>query len=62
MEPRKLSPQKQYLLGEYAKFEQDHERANQSFKMSREINTFLEEAKSQGFTDMGKLNQMVANQ
>jgi hypothetical protein len=53
---------KQYLLGEYAKFEQDHERANQSFKMSREINTFLEEAKSQGFTDMGKLNQMVANQ
>lgn len=62
MEPRKLSPQKNYLLGEYAKFEQDHERANQSFKMSREINTFLEEAKSQGFTDMGKLNQMVANQ
>ena len=62
MDLKKASPQKNYLLGEYAKFEQDHERANQSFKMSREINTFLEEAKSQGFTDMGKLNQMVANQ
>ncbi len=62
MEPRKLSPQKQYLLGEYAKFEQEHERSNQAYKLVREINTFIDESKDQGFTDMGQLNKMVAHQ
>ena len=62
MEPRKLSPQKNYLLGEYAKFEQEHERSNQAYKLVREINTFIDESKDQGFTDMGQLNKMVAHQ
>ena len=53
---------KQYLLGEYAKFEQEHERSNQAYKLVREINTFIDEAKDQGFTDMGQLNKMVAHQ
>ena len=36
--------------------------ANNAFKVSREINTFLEDAREQGFHDMGKLNQMTAEQ
>jgi len=62
MNPRKLSPQKQFLLGQYAKFEQEHERSNQAYKTVREMNDFIEEARDQGFTDMAKLNQMVAHQ
>ena len=62
MDLKKVSPQKQYLLGELARLQEEHEQANASFKMKREINYFLEEAKDQGFTDMAQLNQMVANQ
>ena len=62
MDLKKVSPQKQYLLGELARLQEEHEQANASFKMKREINYFIEEAKDQGFTDMAQLNQMVANQ
>jgi hypothetical protein len=59
---KKVSPQKQYLIGELAKLEDEHSQANSSFKMTREINYFIEEARDQGFTDMAQLNKMVAHQ
>ena len=61
MDLKKVSPQKQYLLGELARLQEEHEQANASFKMKREINYFIEEAKDQGFTDMAQLNKMVAH-
>ena len=54
--------QKQYLLSKFATFQDKHHQANSSFKMVREMNHFIEEAKDQGFTDMAKLNQMVTHQ
>ena len=62
MDLKKVSPQKQYLLGELARLQEEHEQANASFKLKREINYFIEEAKDQGFTDMAQLNKMVAHQ
>lgn len=62
MDLKQVSPQKQYLLGELARLQEEHEQANASFKMKREINYFIEEAKDQGFTDMAQLNKMVAHQ
>lgn len=55
--------QKQKLIEEaFLQLEGEHEMANNAFKVSREINTFLEDAREQGFHDMGKLNQMTAEQ
>ena len=62
MDLKRVSPQKQYLIGELAKLEDEHSQANSSFKMTREINYFIEEARDQGFTDMAQLNKMVAHQ
>jgi len=55
--------QRQKLIEEaFLQLEGEHEMANNAFKVSREINTFLEDAREQGFHDMGKLNQMTAEQ
>ena len=58
-----LQQQRQKLIEEaFLQLEGEHEMANNAFKVSREINTFLEDAREQGFHDMGKLNQMTAEQ
>ena len=55
--------QRQKLIEEaFLQLEGEHEMANNAFKVSREINTFLEDAREQGFHDMSKLNQMTAEQ
>ena len=54
--------EKQLLLGELLRVQHEHDKSNPSFKMVREINTFLKDSKEQGFTDMSQLNQMAAHQ
>ena len=54
--------QKQYLVSQFATFQDEHHRSNSAFKMVREMNHFIEESKDQGFTDMTQLNQMVTHQ
>jgi len=58
----RLSKAKQYLLGEYTRLHQEHERSNNAFKLVREMNHWIDESKDQGFHDMAKLNQMLAGQ
>lgn len=54
--------QKAKLQEFYLRQKGEHQLANNSFKMSRQINTFLEDSWEQGFSDMGALNKMVAHQ
>ena len=48
------------LKERYIALQGEHENNNQSFKLSRQINTILSDAREQGFHDMGKLNKMMA--
>jgi len=58
-----LKQQKQKFLEEkFLELEGRKEKENLSYKFSRSMNTFIEEAREQGYHDMSKLNKMVANQ
>ena len=58
-----LKQQKQKFLEEkFLELEGRKEKENLSYKFSRSMNTFIEDAREQGYHDMGKLNKMVADQ
>ena len=58
-----LNQQKQKFLEEQLiALESEKSKANLGFKLKRELNTFIEDAREQGFHDMGKLNKMVGDQ
>ena len=38
----KLPPEQRFLIGEFSKFQDAHERANSSYKMVRNMNYFIE--------------------
>ena len=44
----KLPPEQRFLIGEFSKFQDAHERANSSYEMVRNMNYFIEEARDQG--------------
>lgn len=58
-----LNQQKQKFLEEQLiALEAEKSKANLGFKLKRELNTFIEDSREQGFHDMGKLNKMVGDQ
>jgi len=58
-----LNQQKQKFLEEQLiALEAEKSKANLGFKLKRELNTFIEDAREQGFHDMSKLNKMVGDQ
>lgn len=58
-----LQQQKQKFLEEkFLELEGRKEKENLSYKFSRSMNAFIEDAREQGYHDMGKLNKMVADQ
>ena len=61
-EPTLKQQRDKIIRDTYVEMEGKHDLAHSAFKVSREINTFLEDAREQGFHDMGKLNKMAAQQ
>ena len=61
-EPTLKQQRDKIIRDTYVEMEGKHDLSHSAFKVSREINTFLEDAREQGFHDMGKLNKMAAQQ
>ena len=53
---------KKFLEEKFLELEGRNEKENLSDKFSRSMNTLIEDAREQGYHDMGKLNKMVADQ
>ena len=61
-EPTLPQQKKKFLEEKFLELEGRKEKENLSYKFSRSMNTFIEDAREQGYHDMGKLNKMVADQ